>query len=406
MPIFRYKARDSFSRSVSGTTTAESRDAAAKKLQELNYVPILIEETHEAHFSSVLARFSQGVKSEEVSVFTRQLYSLQKAGLPLLSSLESIAQQTNNKFFKAVIENVSSDIRGGLSFSDSLKKHGRIFDGVYIAMVKAAESGGNIVVVLEQLVALIERDIDTRSRIKAATQYPLIAFIILCIGFLVVVTFVIPRFAAVYSQFKAALPLPTRILIGINVAIHNYWFIFFPVTGAVIYAFIRFINTTPGRIIWDNFKLKIPVLGPLVTMMIMSRFARVTAILMKSGVPILEVFDLVASTTGNVIITRAILSVKESVNQGKGISEPMKVCGLFPPGVVQMVAVGEQTGRIDELLMSVADYYDTESGYMIKNLTTYIEPILIIVLGGMVLMLALGIFMPMWNLMNVFKQPG
>jgi MSHA biogenesis protein MshG len=406
MATFRYKARDSFSRPVSGTTVADNRDAAAKKLQELNYVPISIEEVHEAHFSSVLARFNQVVKPEEISAFTRQLYSLQKAGLPLLSSLESVIQQTNNRYFKAVIEDIASSIRGGLSFSESLKRHGRIFDGVYVAMIKAAESGGNIVVVLEQLVALIERDIDTRSRIKAATQYPVIAFVILCIGFLVVVTFVIPRFAAVYSQFQAALPLPTRILIGINLAIHKYWFILFPAVAALIYAFIRFINTGPGRTLWDNFKLKIPVLGPLVTMMIMSRFARVTAILMKSGVPILEVFDLVASTSGNVIISRAILGVKESVNQGKGISEPMKVSGLFPAGVIQMVAVGEQTGRIDQLLMSVADYYDTESGYMIKNLTTYIEPILIIVLGGMILVLALGIFMPMWNLMNLFKQPG
>lgn len=404
MPTFRYKARDSFSRSVNGTTVADNRDAAAKKLQELGYIPISIEEVYEAAFDKILRQFKR-VRPEEVSAFTRQLYSLQKAGLPLLSSLESVAEQTSNRYFKAVINDISADISGGLSFSDAIKKHNRIFDGVYVAMIKAAESGGNLTGILERLVALIERDIDTRSRIKAATRYPIIAFCVLCAGFLIVVTFVIPRFAAVYSQFQTSLPIPTRILIWINLAIHKYWFIFIPAVIAAIIVFIRFINTNPGRAIWDNLKLKVPVLGKLTTMMVMSRFARITAILMKSGVPILEVFDLTANTSGNVIISRAILNVKESVNQGKGISEPMKVSGLFPAGVVQMVAVGEQTGRVDELLMSVADYYDTESGYMIKNLTTYIEPLLIIVLGGMVLVLALAIFLPMWNLIKLFR-PG
>ena len=166
---------------------------------------------------------------------------------------------------------------------------------------------------------------------------------------------------------------------------------------------MRFIHSEVGRPIWDNFKLKVPVFGPLITLLTMSRFARVTSTLMSSGVGILQVLDLVANTSGNIIIARAINGIKESVNQGKGMSEPMKVGNLFPPIVVQMVSIGEQTGKVDALLLSVADYYDREAGYMIKNLTTYIEPILISVLASMVLLLALGIFMPMWNLIRVFK---
>lgn len=402
MANFRYKARDKFARLVTGTTLAENKDAAAKKLSEMGYIPISIEEFRELGVDKILERFKR-VESEEVNAFTRQLYSLQKAGLPLLSSLEAVAQQAKNKYFKIVIEEIARDIRGGLSFSAALKKHGRIFNGVYIAMVSAAEAGGNLVDILARITNLLEQEIDTRSRINAATRYPALAFVVLCLAFLVVVTFVIPRFAVIYSQFNTALPLPTRILIAISIFIRKFWYLAILITAGIIFAFVRFIHSKTGRPIFDNFKLKIPVLGPLVEMLIMSRFARVTAILMKSGVPILEVLDLVANTSGNIIIARAITNIKESVNQGRGMSEPMKISGLFPVSVVQMVAIGEQTGRIDELLTSVADYYDTESGYTIKNLATYIEPILILVLGIMVLVMALGIFLPMWNLIKLFR---
>ncbi|MBM3252430.1 MAG: type II secretion system F family protein, partial [Candidatus Omnitrophica bacterium] len=272
-----------------------------------------------------------------------------------------------------------------------------------MSMIKAAETGGMMEEVLRRLSDLIEQEIDTRARIKAATRYPMIAFFVLCVGFLIVVTFVIPRFATVYGQFNTLLPLPTRILIAINIAIKKFWYLFILGFAAAIFGFLRFINSKIGQPLWDNFKLKVPIFGPLIQMLVMSRFARVTAILLKSGVPILEVLDLVSSASGNIIIARAIENIKASVNQGKGMSEPMKVSNLFSPIVVQMVSIGEQTGKVDELLLSVADYYDRESSYMIKNLTTYIEPILIFVLAAMVLLMALGIFMPMWNLIRVFK---
>jgi MSHA biogenesis protein MshG len=402
MADFRYKARDKFSQPVAGTVAAENEFAAAAKLQEMGYVPISLEPAAQSAGLDFL-RALGGVKLEEVNSFTRQLYSLQKAGLPLLSSLESVAQETPNKSLRSAVEEISRSIRGGLSFSAALKNHSQIFDDIYVSMVKAAETGGNLVEILEKLCALLERDIDTRSRIKAATRYPMLAFLTLCLGFLIVVTFVIPRFAAIYGQFNAELPLPTRVLIAISIALRKFWYLFILAAAGVVFAFVRFTRSSFGRPLWDNFKLKVPVVGKLMMMLVMSRFARVTAILMKSGVPILEVLDLVGGTSGNIIITRAIIQIKESITQGKGMSEPMKVGGLFPATVVQMVSVGEQTGRIDELLLNVADYYDTESTYLIKNLTTYIEPILILVLGAMVLVMALAIFLPMWNLIKIFR---
>ncbi len=371
-------------------------------MQDMGYIPISVKQTREILITDILERFKR-VNKQEVNTFTRQLYALQKAGLPLLSSLEAISQQTRNKYFKLVIMDISARIRSGSSFSDSMKGYNKIFDPVYVSMIRAAESSGSMVEILDKLSSLIEQEIDTRARIKAATRYPSMAFFVLCLGFLVVVVFVIPRFAVIYSQFNTALPLPTRILIQVNLLIQRFWYLFLSALTLVVVVFRYWIVSRSGRPVWDDFKLKIPILGELLTMLIMSRFARITALLIKSGVPILEVLDLVSSTSGNIIISRAIVSIKESVNQGRGLSEPMKVSGLFPPMVVQMVGVGEQTGKIDELLLNVADFYDRESGYLIKNLSAYIEPVLIFVLAFMVLLMALAVFLPMWNLIKLFQ---
>lgn len=403
MANFKYKARDKFSRAISGVIEAQDKSAAAKKLQDLDYVPITIEEFNESGASEVFSGFKR-VKLTELSAFTRQLYVLQKAGLPLLSSLVSIAEQIKNKYFKTVIEDIAANIKGGSSFSEALKKHSRVFNDIYISMIRAGEMAGSFAAILERLTLLIEQEIDTNNRIKSATRYPMIAFFVLCLGFTIIVTFVIPRFAAVYGRFNALLPLPTRILIFVNLLISRYWHLFILGLIAVVFAALRFINSKAGRPIWDNLKIRVPIFGPLVKILIMSRFSRITAILMKSGIPILDVLDLSAKTCGNLIIARAINNIKESVNQGKGMSEPMKISGLFPDVVIQMVSAGEQTGKVDELLLSVADYYDIESGYMIKNLTTYIEPVLILILGVMVMVMALAIFLPMWNLIKVFKS--
>ncbi|MEW6101249.1 MAG: type II secretion system F family protein [Candidatus Omnitrophota bacterium] len=402
MANFKYRSRDKFSRQVTGAIEASSADEAAKKLNDMGYLPISIEAAHNLSAQSFLTRF-KAVKLNELSAFTRQLYSLQKAGLPLLSGLTAIAEQAKNNYFRLIINEVSRDIKEGMSFSQALKKHPRVFDEVFVSMVRAAEAGGSLVEILSRLNLLIEQKMDTQNRIKAATRYPLIALSVLCLGFLIVVTFVIPRFASIYSQFNAALPLPTQALIAINLAFKKYWYLFILGIGITLSAFFRFIRSAYGRTVWDNFKLRTPVFGALTTMLIMSRFARVTATLMKSGVSILEVLDLSGRTCGNVIISRAVSNIKESVSQGRGLSEPMKVSGLFPPVVTQMVSVGEQSGKVDDLLLSVADYYDLESGYTIRNLTTYIEPLLILILAVMVLIMALAIFLPMWNLIKVFK---
>ncbi|MFH1198885.1 MAG: type II secretion system F family protein [Candidatus Omnitrophota bacterium] len=315
MPNFKYTARDKFSKLVSGQVNASDTQDVVKRLRDMGYAAITITQQYVFYRSPVeISNFFKSVKLEEVNTFTRQLYSLQKAGIPLLSCLESIGQETENKYFQRIIMDVAADVRQGISFSDAISKHRKVFDEVYVNMMKAAESGGLMVDILDRLANLIEQDIDTHSRVSAATKYPMIAFITLCLGFLVLIIFVIPRFTALYSQFNAQLPLPTRILIGINVAIKKFWYIVIPVIMAIAFLFMRFIHSKAGRPVWDNLRLKVPVFGPLVTMLTMSRFARITAVLMKSGVPILEILNLVANSSGNIIVKRAILNIRDSVN--------------------------------------------------------------------------------------------
>ncbi|MBU1905640.1 MAG: type II secretion system F family protein, partial [Candidatus Omnitrophica bacterium] len=282
MANFKYKARDKFGKLAVSTISADNKDEAAKKLKEMGYIPVFLSQVRELRVDEILKKF-KSVRHEDLNTFTRQLYSLQKAGVPLLGSLDSIASQTRDRYFKLVIEEVAADIKAGMSLSESLSKQPQVFDGIYISMIKAAETGGALSEILDRLTNLIEQEIDTKQRIKSATRYPLIAFCALILGFVVVVAFVIPRFATLYSQFDTLLPLPTRILIAVNVAFQKYWLICLLVAVGGGFGFSRFIKSKFGRPLWDNFKLKIPVLGKLLSMLIMSRFARVTAILMRSG---------------------------------------------------------------------------------------------------------------------------
>jgi len=404
MQSYQYKSRDKFGKLVSGTLSAESKDAVAAKLKEAGYVVVSIkEEEKEAALSRVIARF-RGVGFADLNMFTRQFFTLQKAGLTILSSLTALGDQAANRVLKSVISQMVRDIEGGLSLSAALEKHPQIYSPIYINMVRCAETSGTLDEILERLAVLGEHEEQIRARIKAATRYPIIVVCAIVIGFLILTTLVIPRFAKVYAQFTTQLPFPTRVLLGVYYIIHNYWWLLIILAAASIFAFRKFINTKAGGFWWDGFKLKIPIFGPLLLKLYMSRFSRLTGTLMRSGVPILHIFELTAVGVGNKVLSRGIETIKTSVNEGKGISVPMKISGMFPPIVVQMVSVGEQTGKVDELLLHVSDYYDSEINYTISNLTSLIEPILIVFLGCGVLFMALGIFLPMWNLMSLFRK--
>ena len=402
MPNFKYKARDKYGKAVNGSMGGASDKEVARRLREMGYTPVSIDVAVELSGMKFLERF-KGVKLSELNMFTRQLVTLQKAGLPILSSLEAVGEQTGSPKLRKVIEEVIRDVEGGNSLSDAVERHPKVFNELYIHMIRAAEATGTLDQVLGRLADLGEAELSTRTQIKSAMRYPTIAFATLCIAFLVVVTFVIPRFATLFAQFDVVLPLPTRVLILTNIIIRNYWYLALLVIGSAVFAFKRFIGTIHGRAAWDNFRLKVPVFGPLLFKIAMSRFAKMTSMMLTSGIPIVQTLDMVSRTVGNVTLSRAIESIKESATQGSNLNEPMKASKMFSPIVVRMVAVGEETGKIDDLLLSVSEYYEEQIKYTVKNMTTMIEPIFIFILGIMVLIMALGIFLPMWNLLRVFR---
>ncbi|MFY9269742.1 MAG: type II secretion system F family protein, partial [Candidatus Manganitrophaceae bacterium] len=373
-------------------------------LDSLGYIPVSIEEEKPGLSLPNIFPLFETISAEDLIVFSRQLATLIGAGIPFMASFNALEEQTENPKLKRVITQVRREVEGGSTFTDALAKHPTVFSALYISMVKAGETAGVLDEILNRLALLAEHEAETRARIKAATRYPKIVIAALVVAFGILVTFVIPRFAALYANFKAELPLPTRIMIGINIAVHRYGILILAGLITAIFGFRKYINTPSGRLWWDGFKLKLPVFGVIFKKTALSRFARVFGTLTRSGLPILQTLEIVSETVGNVVIARIVDHIRDSAREGRGIIQPMRVSKVFPPIVIQMVAVGEETGKMEEMMMKVSEYYDRDVDYAIKNLSSSLEPLLLAVIGGVILFLALAIFMPWWNLINVMKR--
>lgn len=392
---------------MTGIMESSGRDAAALQLDQLGYLPVRIEEARSwGNWRDALKNFESmfvTIGSEDMIILTRQMATLIDAGLSFVSVFDALVEQTVNPKLRSILIQVRKDVEGGLAFSEALAKHPRVFDHLYVSMVRAGEASGVLDEMLDRLAFLMEREADTRARIKSATRYPLIVVTALVVAFGVLVTVVIPQFAKLYANFHAALPLPTRMMIGLDALIRSYGVVLVAVLVAAAFGLRAYLKTPTGQALWDGLKLRLPVFGPLFLKSALSRFARVFGTLNRCGLPALQALEIVAKTAGNVAVSRVIDTIQEGARQGRGLVQPMKASRLFPASVVQMVAIGEETGRLEPMLMKVSEYYDREVDYAIKNLATAIEPILLVVIGGAVLFLALAIFLPWWNLIHVFK---
>jgi type II secretory pathway component PulF len=326
------------------------------------------------------------------------------AGVPFVQSLVTMERQTENPRLRDAVGDMRRDIEAGASFSDALSKHPKIFSKLYVSMIRAGETAGILDDILNRLALLAEHDAETRARVKAAVRYPMIVVVAISLAFVFLFSFVIPKFLTIFERFKTELPLPTRILMGINYVVQHYWYALVLGIALLIGGLIWYVSTTRGRWLWDRLKLKLPVFGVLFQKVALSRFARVFSVMQKSGLSMMLTLEIAAETVGNVVIARVVEEMRASLSEGRGLHEPMEASGLFPPLVVQMMAVGEESGQIDTMLNKVSDYYDRDVEYTLRNLSTMIEPILLFFVGGMVLLLALGIFMPMWNMLSLFKK--
>jgi len=404
MPAYRYKAIDKFGKAINGVMEASGDEMVASKLDGLGYAPVSIQEKKKDIISLDFLQRYGGVSLEDLILFNRQFSTLVSAGIPMLSSLNALSEQTENKRMKGVINTIRNNIEGGSSLSDALARHPKVFSALYVSMIQAGETAGSLDEILDRLATLAEHEKDTRANIRAATLYPKIVLTAISAAFIVLVTFVVPRFASMFSRFEATLPLPTRVMIGINDIVHHYWYLMIIVSAAIALGFHWYINTEKGRLRCDGLKIKVPIFGPLFLKIAMSRFTHILGMLMRSGVPILDTLEIASATVANSVISQELEKLRESVRGGSGLSEPLKRSGVFTPMVVQMISVGEQSGKLDEMMPKVSHQYDLEVEYTIKNLSTLIEPALIITIGGIVLFLALAIFLPMWDMARVMTR--
>lgn len=402
---FEYKVRDRSGAVKTGKLDADSPSQVAAKLKAMGYAPMTITETNQGMQRELkipgLGR--KKVKLKDLAIFSRQFATMISSGLSLLRALNILVEQTDNKELARVLGDVRNDIETGSSLSAALGKHPDAFPPLFVNMTKAGEVGGFLDMVLLQIAENYEAEVKLRGKVKAAMTYPVVVFIIAIIAVIAMLLFIVPVFVGLFADFNAQLPLPTRILVGMSHAMQ----ILAPL-GLV--GLIAFFFTWPKvkrrpevRNVLDPVKLKVPVFGKLFQKIALARFARNLGTMMKSGVPILQSLDIVADTTGNVVLERALREVQDSVRQGEALAAPLTNHAVFPPMVVQMMSVGEDTGALDTMLYKISEFYDQEVEATTEALTALIEPLMIVSVGSIIGAMIVALYMPIFTLMNVIK---
>jgi type IV pilus assembly protein PilC len=343
------------------------------------------------------------VKIKDVAVFSRQFATMINSGLTLIRALSILAEQTENKRLAEIVTEVRLDVEKGASLSQAIGKHPKAFNRLYVAMVRAGEVGGVLDRVLLQLADIIEKQVELKRKIKSAMTYPVA---VLCLVLLIVTAmliFVVPTFETLYSDLGGTLPLPTRILLAVSRIVTKWAPIIIIIEAAFVWGFKKWIQSETGRARWDAFKLRVPVFGKLVHKTAMTRFSRTLAVLLRSGVPILEALEITSETVNNTVVAKAVKETQEAVKRGEPIAAPLERHEIFPPMVVQMLAVGEETGQVDVMLEKVSDFYDQEIEATVDALTSLLEPLLIMVMGGAVGSMVVALYMPMFQIINLVK---
>lgn len=408
MPLFQYKGRNQRGEAVRGYLEAVSPDAVAAQLMNSGVIPIdiVIAKAREDVLGALRARWAanRAIGLVDLILFCRQMYTLLKAGVPIMQALRGLRGSTENPALARVIAGIGESLDTGLDLASALRRHPKVFSSLFVSMVQVGETTGSLQEVFMQLAIYLEREKDTRDRIKSATRYPMFVVIAVVVAVFIINLFVIPTFAKVYAGFKIELPLATKMLIASSNFTIAYWpTMLFAVVAVVM--FIRFyVRTVEGRYRWHRIKLKIPVVGRIIYKATLGRFARAMAVMMKSGVPLVQGMTVVSRAVDNDYISGRIVQMRDGVERGETIARTAAATGMFPSLVIQMVTVGEETGSVDELMFNVADYYEREVDFDIKNLSTAIQPILILVLGILVFILALGVFLPMWDLVQIARK--
>ena len=407
MYSFAYRGKNANGSIITGTLDAVDAGSVAKILSERSITPIEINQAEQAvakapGSKSGINFLTPKVRIEDLIILCRQMYSLTKAGVPIIRAISGLTE-TKSVRLKVALKDIIEQLEKGRNLSSALSQHPTVFSQLFVSIIHVGENTGQLDVSFKQLADYLERDRETKKQIKAATRYPTFVILALVAALVILNIFVIPIFADMFASFDTELPLMTRILIGTSNFFVAQWHLIF--VGVLLLVFItkKYLDTQQGRLTWDHFKLKMPVFGEILERSILSRFSRSFSLMLRSGVPLTSALSLVAEAVDNAHMHRSIIDMRRRIEKGEDLARVSRASGLFTPLVMQMISVGEETGRVDDLLKEVAEFYEQEVEYDIKSLTSKIEPLLITVVAGMVLVLALGIFTPMWDMMGAIK---
>ncbi|QSX33243.1 type II secretion system F family protein [Shewanella avicenniae] len=403
MPTFEYRGRDASGQAVTGKLDAANANAAADQLMARAVIPLELREAKARQNVDFAALFRSQISLDELQIFTRQMYSLTRSGIPMLRAIAGLAESTHSKQLQAALNEVLVQLTAGYSLSSAMNQHPHIFDPLFVSMVHVGENTGRLEETFMQLSKYIEREQETRRRIKAAVRYPIFVLLAVVIALVVMNIFVIPKFADMFSRFNAELPWATKLLIGTSSLFVNYWPLMIVGVGAAFFGIRYWHKTENGELQWDKMKLHLPVVGSIIERSTLARYCRSFAMMLGAGVPMTTALSLVADAVDNRFMHNRIVGMRRGIEAGESMLRVSRNSKLFTPLVLQMVSVGEETGQIEQLLNDAADFYEGEVDYDLKNLTARLEPILIGIVAVIVLILALGIYLPMWDMLNVVK---
>lgn len=401
MGQFNYKVKATSGGVSAGTLEAPDLRSAMEKLRIQKFIVLEINEVKNNGLAALLnlLPFGKGIPSKDLTLFSRQLSTLVSSGVPIVQGLSILEEQAENANFKKIIGKIREDIEAGISIADAMKKHPHAFDELYIGMVKAGEIGGILDVILDRLSSYLESSEELKGKIKGAMMYPMVVACIAVGASAFMLIAIIPKFSAIFADLGVKLPLPTRVLLALSAFIQNFIVLIIVVVIGAVIGFKQAVKRSRNfaeKV--DSFKIHIPVFGLMMKKMAIAKFTSTLGTLVKSGVPILQALETVAKTSGNLIIENALLNAKESIRQGERITEPLKKSKIFPPMVIQMISVGEETGTLDTMLSKIAYFYEREVDDAVKGMTSMIEPLIIVFMGVVVGGMVLAMFLPMFEM--------
>ena len=406
MPHYHFKGRDNQGNAVSGELDGVNEMAAAEQLMRRGIMPTALTEQKAKSAGITLnwsLSFAKRITLEELVMFTRQMYALTKAGIPILRAIHGLEENTRGDALRRALATLKEDLGNGKPISVSMQAHPDVFSSLFVAIIHVGENTGKLEEAFLQLTRYFELEMETRKRIQTALRYPGFVLIALAIAMIVLNIFVIPTFANIFARFGAELPWATKVLLATSHFFINYWLVLLAGTGLTVFTVRRWLKTAPGMMFWHRHQLRLPIVGSILKRALMARFCRSFAMMLRSGIPINQALSMVADAVDNVYIGQHVREMRTGVERGESLLRITTNSQLFTGLVIQMIAVGEETGMVDQMIQEAAEYYEREVDYDLKTLTAKIEPILIVIVAIMVLILALGIFTPMWDMMRVFK---